>query len=596
MVIGSGGPERANAAEVRREYLRRLRGHSAMFTRFRVGPGIFSAGRVVALCLMFVSGVQAQQARMADSGRPASAVAADDLGPGCAPGRPAVAHHQGGLVVKTSEPAPVPCLTSTGYAAAESRLAVSKANTVFYVPAYVPREGGAADRGGQFATGGFPVRSTDRGGHWRLVENTSIKNLDAHDGDIKVDPRTGRIFQLSRIFGNGRTTPRDGWHVFWSDDDGVTWSAMESCADCPIGIFDFGRIFTAPPPPDGLQPTGYPDIVYFCGTRDGHARQCAKSLDGGKNFRLVSKLPNPPDTYVPPHPWEGDTFGLGCGTYGAGGVADADGTIYVAYEPCNTPYIGISRDEGQTWQPVQISKMLAVCVFACAPGVIPALAYAPGTPQVGIDAKGNLYATFIGLYDGVPHLSISSDHGQHWGIPMNVLAPGLKQALLSDVAVSPDGKIAIEYWGTSDGPGPPYGPQPCVSNLGCSQYMGAKWDLYLTYTTDPLSKDPLFWSASLNGPNVPLWIGCPPGALVYGTSCDGGVRGAGRIDYAGAAIGPDGTPWAGSAIACPPEITPSKFCPANLPNRYVGLVGRLALPKNTGGLVPSGYVAKTGSH
>src|ERR1019366_359720 len=105
MVVGPGGIlNRANAAQVCREQLLKPLGGSAMFTYFRMRTRVLLGGSVLALCLMMVSSGQAQQARMADSGLPASAVAVDDLGPGCASERPAVAHHQGGAIVKTSEP------------------------------------------------------------------------------------------------------------------------------------------------------------------------------------------------------------------------------------------------------------------------------------------------------------------------------------------------------------------------------------------------------------------------------------------------------------------------------------------------------------
>src|SRR6266481_10014847 len=86
-----------------------------------------------------------------------------DLGPGCSPDRPAIAHHAGGVLATLppgqAKKAPIPCSTSTGYRTGEISLVVTNMGTLLFQPAL-------ADATGQ------PVgvlRSTDKGASWTFV-------------------------------------------------------------------------------------------------------------------------------------------------------------------------------------------------------------------------------------------------------------------------------------------------------------------------------------------------------------------------------------------------------------------------------------------
>jgi len=46
-------------------------------------------------------------------------------------------------------------------------------------------------------------------------------------------------------------------------------------------------------------------------------------------------------------------------------------------------------------------------------------------------------------------------------------------------------------------------------------------------------------------------------------------------------MGPDGTPWATVSMACPKGVKPSAFCPKDLPDTYMGVVGHLYFPDKT---------------
>jgi hypothetical protein len=62
-----------------------------------------------------------------------------DFGPGCAPDRPAIAHHAGGVSVENgrgrADTAPIPCTTNTGFRTAEISIVVSNDGTVLFQPA-----------------------------------------------------------------------------------------------------------------------------------------------------------------------------------------------------------------------------------------------------------------------------------------------------------------------------------------------------------------------------------------------------------------------------------------------------------------------------
>ena len=123
-----------------------------------------------------------------------SAPSKRDPGPGCAPDRPAVAHHAGGAVVQNpkgkAHTPPIPCSTKTGFRTSEVSIAVSNAGTVLFQPALSDASG-------------FPIGvlgSVDQGGTWNFVAPTgALARTRATDMNISVDRQTGRIFWTSEL-------------------------------------------------------------------------------------------------------------------------------------------------------------------------------------------------------------------------------------------------------------------------------------------------------------------------------------------------------------------------------------------------------------
>lgn len=119
---------------------------------------------------------------------------------------------------------------------------------------------------------------------------------------------------------------------------------------------------------------------------------------------------------------------------------------------------------------------------------------------VVVDRKGNVYFTWTGK-NRLPYLAISRDGGESWGEPMMIGPPGLKEASLPAIDIGRDGRIAIAYMGSMNAPGgeAPDGEGP--------EYAAVTWNGYITVTDMALSRDPIFYTASINDPLDPLVIG-----------------------------------------------------------------------------------------
>src|SRR5260370_22491387 len=106
------------------------------------------------------------------------------LGPGCAPDRPAVAHHAGGVMAETDqdEISLVPCTTRTGFRTSEVSIEISNDAAVLVQPALAEETG-------------FPIgllRSDDRGASWDfLTAADPPPRTRATDMNIWVDRQTG---------------------------------------------------------------------------------------------------------------------------------------------------------------------------------------------------------------------------------------------------------------------------------------------------------------------------------------------------------------------------------------------------------------------
>jgi len=484
-----------------------------------------------------------------------------ELGPGCAPERPAIGHHAGGVIVDldNDEKAPIPCATRTGFRTSEVSIVVTNEGSVLFQPALPPGTG---------VPFGL-IRSVDQGVNWDFILRSAVgpQPVLAIDQNQWVDRETGRVFWITTDLplSLGTQPPR----LDRSDDDGKTW--FPSNQPCPwraVGPLGCGhpQVFTGPPTRSMehlLQ--GYPNVVYACGGGAGGTviLACQKSLDGGNTWGPAVTIPTP--------------AGVSCAVFnnfGLNGVAGRDGTVYVPFTPCQRPYVAISHDEGATWETVQVADTDTLGF-----GMLP----------LGTDKQGNLYAAWVGAADRLPYLAISRDRGLHWGTPLMIAAPGVKEAALPGLVAGKRGQVAITYYGSKNAP-LPFPPSCNGLSTACPGYEHETWNTYITETGNALARQPLFLSATLNDPAQPTWYGCSPSAVGLGmpgsTTCtafpsSSGPSLGGRVDYYGATLAPDGTPWVGFVQECPNglPVPGNPNCPGTLtgtgPDSLWGLVGRL---------------------
>jgi hypothetical protein len=467
------------------------------------------------------------------------AFAADEgLGSGCALDRPAIAHHADGVVVETSKakahaPAPIPCVTSTGWRTQEISIVISVAETVLFEPA--------------LHASGVPIgvlRSVNQGESWSFVDpNVPDPRVQGGDTNMSVDRDTGRIFWSSDIVGVeafGLPSRIANVYVDHSDDDGKTWVRSS-----PLPMFyDHTQVFNGPPT-NSLKHLmqGYPNVLYvavsggftclvfnFCQTH------VAKSLDGGMTFAEPIAVPFPPEC---PAPGANPTGG-----YGLNGIVSRDGTVYLPFTPCERPYVAISHDEGSTWQLSLVADTQTI---------------GWGELGLGMDKEGNLYAAWTAAADRLPYLAISRDRALHWSAPLMIAAPGVDEAAEPQLVAGARGQVAVSYYGSKNAP-QPFPPRCGGASLSCPGYENETWDTYITETFNALAQQPLFWSATLNDPTQPTWYGLNPSPqrLPNGSFGGGGTAGTkigasigGIMDYYGMTMAPDDTPWVGFDQECP---------------------------------------------
>src|SRR2546423_618395 len=143
------------------------------------------------------------------------------LGPGCAPDRPAIAHHAGGKVVAAS-PAPVPCTTKTGFYPGEPGTSVTPAGTVWF---------SAADWEWALA------RTKDLGAHW---ERFGVPGPQAYPGcgpDVSANScDTSEQGKYNTVADAYVHTDRDTGRTFWTKTYGYAACSSLNYGDAGIMV------------------------------------------------------------------------------------------------------------------------------------------------------------------------------------------------------------------------------------------------------------------------------------------------------------------------------------------------------------------------
>jgi hypothetical protein len=399
----------------------------------------------------------------------------------------AVAHYAGGIPIEGPAQASAPDarLYRLGINGWEPTMGVDSKGRIFY-------QARNSDLAPQV------MRSTNSGDTWKKV-SPMIAGAPAQP--ISLDPILHLDKDTDRVFTNNIPPDVTCQTLSFSDDAGGSWTNTAVC-----GHFDHQNIFSGPPPEGGDEPSGYPNVVYYCAINFGAlagssaGSTCGRSLDGGLTW-LHSGEP----AFLTRTDQENDGLPWCDGAVGHGFV-DERGTVYLPRVWCGEPYVAISHDEGFTWDQVKVSDMAGVAHEA----------------GVAADSQGNIYYVWI-ADDRLPYLTISRDGGETWGEPMMIGRPGLKRASLAAIDIGADGKIATVYMGSTSS-----GKQDKWT-----------WNGYITTTANALAARPTFYTGSVNTPKDPLTI----------KSC-GTTRCATLGDFFDVTIGPDGTPWAAFVDGC----------------------------------------------
>jgi hypothetical protein len=235
---------------------------------------------------------------------------------------------------------------------------------------------------------------------------------------------------------------------------------------------------------------------------------------------------------------EGTLAGVCTGLIGHGTVGP-DGSVYLP-KTCDVPLVLVSRDEGATWQTIEIPTALGVNTTS--------LGIPDHEAAVAVDGRGVVYYTWMGR-DRLPYLVTSRDGGRTWSRPMMVGAPGVNEANIPAIAVTAGGRVAISYMGTTTSPGKPF---PNDSNClltsttcpsATDDYVDTTWNGYITVSDDPLAKNPTYTSVSVNAESDPLTVGeCGP------------FRCQQQYDFDDVQLGADGTPWAVFSDGCDQDL------------------------------------------
>lgn len=396
-----------------------------------------------------------------------------------------------------NQPAPftgAPLIFQTIYVgrnAAEPTLGIRKNGTVFYAAG----DFDALPDGSPTQLARTEVlRSRDRGLTWQSVQPNLIlgdtteppTSLDPY---VYVDEDTGRVFSIDLY-------AACSW-LLYSDDEGETWN--RNIAACGGLVNDHQTLYSGPPPA-GVATQGYPKVLYYCYNQVATS-SCGRSLDGGNTF-----LPAGAPAFLGVDPATGGV----CGGLTGQLITDPQGRAFLPKGHCNYPWVAITGDAALTWQQVQVNDY------------IPA---ADTHTAVTSDAEGNLYYVWFDPKDRLPYLSVSTDHGQTWSVPLMIAPPGVHEVNFPAIIAGDRGRIAITFPGTTS-----------RSRLDPRR----PWNSYVVVSINALGSNPLFVWTTGNATTDPVHRGdCGPGR------CEG------MFDFLDIVLSPwNGRVWASATDTC----------------------------------------------
>ncbi|MEA3165525.1 MAG: hypothetical protein QOJ26_382, partial [Thermoplasmata archaeon] len=323
-------------------------------------------------------------------------------------------------------------------------------------------------------------RSLDEGKGWQDVSKRNLR--------VGIDPYVwvDRDATPSRVWSAPLFTPCGD--IQWSDDGGATWSSSAKAAllpGCGAGL-DHPSLVSGPAPPE-VHASYQGRIAYYTynsvGSQGGG--WVARSLDGGETWVDAQRI-----------------FDGTCqrGYMGAPAVAP-DGTVYIAKPWCDGLLVATSTDGGKAWTPRWINATgISGTPGDLGGGLVPGRR--PDTywtnPGVAVDPSGNA-AVAWGGDDGRIHLSGSTDRGLTWSAPVAVSPPGITGTAFSAVTSLGEGRFAVAYLGTRHAAWAGHEAHAAPSD--------ARWHLFVSFSNETLSPDPLFLTVQATPPEDPVQVG-----------------------------------------------------------------------------------------
>ena len=241
---------------------------------------------------------------------------------------------------------------------------------------------------------------------------------------------------------------------------------------------------------------------------------------------------------TPYTPDEGQPQGLCNGLIGHG-TTGPDGTVFLP-KNCDTPFLLVSTDEGASWVRRPVPTRYGVTRGP--------IGFPDHEAAVAVEGRGTVYLAWVAR-NRKPYLVTSRDQGRHWSTPRDVAPPGVNETSQPALAVTPGGRVAVSYMGTTTSPGRPFPDDSTCPLYGTTckdasaRYHDTSWTAYVTVSDDATSADPWFTSAPLTDPETaPLTRGeCEP------------LRCQQQYDFGDVQLGPDGSPWLARVDGCTTE-------------------------------------------
>jgi hypothetical protein len=345
------------------------------------------------------------------------------------------------------------------------------------------------------------LRSADGGANWELV-STPVSSPTTLDPYIYVDPATDRVYSDQLYLGCS-------W-LSWSDDRGETWTTNP--AACGIPGNDHQKLVAAPN--KGTIPTTlYENVVYYAynAIANGQSR-VAMSYDGGATFPVTSIS----------YPGGSCNGGLHGDV-----IADSTGTIYIPKRHCEGFILLKSDDSGVTWTNAPVGA--DVGGSACRKNA-----------DLATDSADNVYGVWPGE-DNHLYLSSSQDKGATWlDKSVDVSPAAVNMTTMPSVVAGSPGRIAVAYYGTSDGA---RGPDEVSED--------AVWHLYVTYSTNALDTEPTF--VTVRATEDPVQVG----PISTNSDCPAPPGSRNLLDFIGAVVDAEGRVFVSFTDGCVEKCTTS---------------------------------------